>query len=53
MPTCLDYCIQQWPLDGGGADVVYRIKEMAMSHVSVNRKIALSSVTNQIYPCRM
>ena len=42
---------------GGGPDVACRIKKIrrcdAMSHVNVARKIALSPVTSQKYPCRM
>ena len=38
---------------GGGPDVACRIFKTAMSHVSVARKIAVSHVTNEKYPCRM
>ena len=38
---------------GGGPDVACRILKTAMSHVSVARKIAVSHVTNEKYPCHM
>ena len=40
-------------MGGGGPDVACRIEKTAMSHVNVARKIALSHVTSQKYPCCM
>ena len=40
-------------LNGGVPMSRVEFKKTAMSHVNVARKIALSSVTSQKYPCRM